>query len=126
MTYCQIKNTTNCSNIKSYYYNIIMELKRLRMFINKTQEEVAKELSLAVGTYRNYEQGRRELNIETLIKLADYFHVTIDTLIGHETDRYLDMSFLTETQVKLINKIKDSTDIDCAKLESYLDGMKNR
>ncbi len=126
MSTCQeiIDNNTH----KMYIFYIIntMELKKYRKKLNKTQAEMAKYLKITTNAYQNYELGKRTPDINTLIKLADYFHVTIDTLIGHETDRYLDMSFLTETQVKLINKIKDSTDIDCAKLESYLDGMKNR
>ncbi len=103
-----------------------MELKKYRNKYNRTQADMAKFLKITTNAYQNYELGKRTPDLDTLIKLADYFHVTVDTLLGHETDRYLDMSFLTDAQTKLINKIKDISDLDCAKLESYLDGMKNK
>ncbi len=47
-----------------------------------TQCQVAKYLHIAQPSYIRYENGSAEPSIDTLIKLADLFDVTIDYLVG--------------------------------------------
>ena len=47
-----------------------------------TQKELADELFVSAGTISNYENGVHFPDIEKLIALADYFHVTTDYLLG--------------------------------------------
>lgn len=53
-----------------------------RKKINKTQAEVAKSIGIARTTYAMYEQGKREPDYATLEKLANFFDVSIDYLLG--------------------------------------------
>ncbi|PEU28625.1 helix-turn-helix domain-containing protein [Bacillus wiedmannii] len=46
------------------------------------QEDMAKQLGIARTTYAMYEQGNREPDYSTLIKLATFFEVSIDYLLG--------------------------------------------
>lgn len=62
-------------------------LKELRKETNKSMAEVARDLNIPYTTYVNYEKETREPNSETLIALADYFHCTIDYLIGRSDER---------------------------------------
>ncbi len=57
-------------------------LVQLRKAKNITQKEMADFLLTSQQTYSRYEKGTREPDIETLIKLADYFGVTVDYLLG--------------------------------------------
>jgi len=57
-------------------------LKECRKNINKTQREVAIDLGLTDGGYQKYEIQKCEPKMETLIKFADYFDVSLDYLIG--------------------------------------------
>lgn len=57
-------------------------LKQLRSENNLTQAQLADILGIAKTTLAAYEQGKSEPNIELLIKMADYFCVTVDYLIG--------------------------------------------
>ena len=57
-------------------------IKNLRLQSNKTQLEVAKTLNINPTTYNNYEKKKAEPNIATLIKLADYYNVSLDYLVG--------------------------------------------
>jgi len=57
-------------------------LKECRMKIGKTQREVSNDLEITERGYQNYELGSREPNHETTIKLADYYDVSVDYLIG--------------------------------------------
>lgn len=60
------------------------KLQLLRLQKGVSQLEVSKYLGLTVGAYQNYETGRRKANYETLTKLAIFFGVTTDYLLGLE------------------------------------------
>lgn len=62
-------------------------LKELRKKNNITQEQVAKHLGVKRSTYSNYEYGNREPDNETLNKIADYFEVSVDYLLGRDGNR---------------------------------------
>ena len=49
-----------------------------------TQKELAAKLAITPSALGNYIQGTREPDYSTLIKIADYFHVTTDFLLGHK------------------------------------------
>ena len=47
-----------------------------------TQQEIADKINVSQRTYAHYEKGDREPNIETMIRLADYYKVSLDYLTG--------------------------------------------
>ena len=57
-------------------------LKILRKKRNLTQKDVADAIGITFQTYSYYETGRTNPTPETLCKLADFFGVTIDELLG--------------------------------------------
>ena len=59
-----------------------MSLKDIREDRDITQKEIADYLHIKQNTYSQYESGKRQLPIEALIALADYYHVTTDYLLG--------------------------------------------
>lgn len=58
-----------------------MRLKELRKKHHVSQVKLAMDLSLTQNTISRYETGTHEADYDTLIKLADYFHVSIDYLL---------------------------------------------
>lgn len=62
-----------------------IRLKELREEKKLTQQEVADYLSMSRSTYAQYEIGRREPDFGTLSKLADFFGVTGDYLLGRDS-----------------------------------------
>lgn len=54
----------------------------LRQDKKMTQRELANKLHVSSGTISNYEKGVHFPDLERLINLADYFHVTTDYLLG--------------------------------------------
>ncbi|WP_339234539.1 helix-turn-helix transcriptional regulator [Oceanobacillus sp. FSL W7-1281] len=54
----------------------------LRIEHGYSQEEVAKKLNVSASGYGYYEQGRNEPSLETLYKIAEFFQVSIDYLLG--------------------------------------------
>lgn len=63
-----------------------MRLKQLRKNRGLYQKNVAEMLGIDRTTYGKYETGDSEPPIEYLIKLADYYNVTIDFLVGRVDD----------------------------------------
>ena len=61
-----------------------MRLKKIIAESGLTQKEVALDLGLSIQSLNQYINGRREPGIATLIALADYFHVSVDYLIGRD------------------------------------------
>ena len=60
--------------------------KRLRNSCGLTQAEMAEKLGISRSTIGMYETGAREPDFETLEKIADFFNVDIDYLLGR-TDK---------------------------------------
>lgn len=59
-----------------------MRLKELRRAKGISQLKLALDLNTSQNTISRYENGEREPGINELIKLADYFNVSIDYLVG--------------------------------------------
>lgn len=59
-----------------------MKLKEIRRDNGKTQKEVADYLNIKQNTYSQYENEKRQIPIEILIRLADYYDVSVDYLLG--------------------------------------------
>lgn len=58
------------------------KLKEIRKANNLTQEEVSKMLGYTQSHYSSYEIGRTELTESVLNKLADFYNVSTDYLLG--------------------------------------------
>jgi transcriptional regulator with XRE-family HTH domain len=61
-------------------------IRELRLDNNMTMRKAAEVLKMPYTTYVNYEKGLREPNSEVLIKIAKYYHVTVDYLVGNVSD----------------------------------------
>lgn len=61
-------------------------LKTLREKKGLSQSEVAKRMGIARTTYSGYELGTREPDQNTLKKLAKFFDVSVDFLVGNTDD----------------------------------------
>lgn len=65
-------------------YNIFMKLKELREENNLTQSEVAEYLNVKQNTYSQYENEKRQLPIDVLIKLSKFYKISTDYILGLE------------------------------------------
>ncbi len=69
-----------------------MKLKYLREKKNITQQRLAIDLNINQNTVSRYESGKRQADYQTLIKIADYFDVSLDYLLERTNNpaRYKD------------------------------------
>ncbi|MDR1781541.1 MAG: XRE family transcriptional regulator [Bacilli bacterium] len=72
-------------------------MKKLRESKKINQKTLANELGISQHRYSNYEREKRQPEYDILLKIAKYFNVTVDYLLGYEID---------------INKIKISKEKD--------------
>lgn len=63
-------------------------LTQLRQEQNVVQKELAKYLNVSIGTISNYEKNKHFPDPTTLCKLADFFGVSVDYLLGRTNFRY--------------------------------------
>jgi transcriptional regulator with XRE-family HTH domain len=66
--------------------NIGNRIADLRSERKLTQEELALKLGITRAALSHYENNRREPDHETTQKVADFFNVTIDYLLGRSND----------------------------------------
>ena len=67
------------------YLVIILKITRIRDLREDNdlkQKDLAKILSVDQSTYSDYENGRINVPIEQLIKIADFYNVSLDYLVG--------------------------------------------
>lgn len=61
-------------------------LRKIRKDKNIKAKCIAEYLGVSPQYYYDLEKGRRRLNIDLIIQLADYFQVSIDYLLGRNAD----------------------------------------
>jgi len=64
-----------------------MRLKDLRKEKGITQLQLAMELNMSQNTISRYETGERQAGYNELIKIANYFNVSIDYLLGRTDEK---------------------------------------
>ena len=62
-------------------------LKSLRLKAKITQKEISDKLEIGQGTYARYEKGDRKPTGEILNKLANFFNVSTDYLLGNTDNK---------------------------------------
>lgn len=66
--------------------NLSDRLKELKQSKNLLQKDIAQDNGLSLRAYQYYERGQSDPTSAVLIKLADYFDVSIDYLVGRSND----------------------------------------
>lgn len=68
----------------------LKKLKDLRIDNDLYQKEIASILKITRQQYGLYESGKRDILIDLLIKLADFYHVSTDYILGRTNKKELD------------------------------------
>ena len=59
----------------------------LRIDSDLSQKKIGEILNISQRSYSHYETGSRNIPIEMLIRLADYYDTTIDYLVGRTDNK---------------------------------------
>lgn len=74
---------------------MLENLKRLRELSGTTQRQLAEAIGVSQQSVNKYENHNIEPDIETLIRIADYFNTSVDCVIGHGEGRISGSNFDT-------------------------------
>ena len=89
---------------------MINRIRDLREDRDLRQTDVSKATGIDQKTLSNYETGKTRPDSESLIKLADFFNVSIDYLVGRAGNSFL-------TRADIIDKISE--------IQNELENIKN-
>ena len=81
------------------------QIKKLRTAHGITQVQLSKALGVTKQSVSNWENDNIQPSIDMLIRLAEYFKVSTDYMLGIETKNTLDISGLTDEQTAHIKHI---------------------
>lgn len=96
-----------------------MRIKEIRKQKKLSQIETAKQLNIPLTTYNGYENNKSEPKTDVLIKIADFFNVSLDYLLDRQYQNKLDLSSMSKRQQNIIDIIKQLNDINLIRLETY-------
>lgn len=80
-------------------------LRQLRKNRNMTQEELGLRIGLSKAVISKYENSLGYPSFDVLVRIADYFGVTTDYLLGVSKGKTVDVSNLTETQIDTVHRV---------------------
>lgn len=66
---------------------VFPNIRNLREDNDKKQTELAEYLNVKQTTYSKYELGKINIPIEVFLKLADYYNVSVDYLLGRTKEK---------------------------------------
>ena len=96
--------------------------------IRKERDLTMKEVGIAIGvgesTISQYETGKRQPDQQTLLKLADYFDVSVDYLLGKEERGSAGINLnksLSLQERKLINDYRKCSETAKKRIAEYID-----
>lgn len=101
-------------------------LKQLRLNKNVLQKDVAKYLDVDRTTYVKYERGDSEPNHDILIKLADYFDVTVDYLLGREEKPSENSNDLSNKITEMFKRLNDTNQKQALEYLEFLAARDNQ
>lgn len=91
---------------------IYERLKFLRKEQGLLQKNIADFLNISKSAYGYYEQGRNEPDIHTIVKLADFYQVSTDYLIGKTDVKQADLTKKESDIIKMYRNLnKDDQNI---------------
>lgn len=85
-------------------------IRELRKEDKLTMKQLGEKIGVAESTISQYETGKREPDNDTTKKIADFFHVSIDYLLGYVSEPwfYLD----DEKTLRWANSYEEDPDLD--------------
>lgn len=104
-----------------------MRIKEIRKEKGISQRKAATDLGLSAVVYGRYENGARKPDPETLIMIANYLGVSVDTLLGisdEKKEATPEGGNVREAISQLYDEIGDLTDEEAAFVRASIAGIK--
>ncbi len=100
-----------------------MKIKELRERTKTNASDIAKLLDISIQSYYRYETGQNEPSLQNLIKIADFYGVTLDYLCDHKTAYHTELGLLNESQQNIIEALPKLNESNTNKVIGYINGL---
>lgn len=91
--------------IPLYYVAFGENLRKLRTARNLTQKELGERVGLSKAVVSKYENALGYPTLDVLMRIANFFGVTTDYLLGMKSQKVVNVSGLTSSQVNAVLQI---------------------
>ena len=100
-------------------------IKRLRKEKDMTQADLAKAVGVTTSSIGMYETGVRNPSYDVVVKLANYFNVTTDYLLGNNEQELSDLEEEDTSELKILfDKIRDLSEDDKKRINAIVEAFK--
>ena len=100
-----------------------MKMKFLRQQLNKSQLDVANDLKIPRTMYARYETNESNPKVETLIKIADYFGVSLDYLCERQYNNQI--GYIPDEKRETVNELLELGNKEFEKAQVYIKALKD-
>lgn len=97
----------------------------LRQNLGISQQQVADKLNISRNLLSNYERGIRQPDYQMLVRLANFYEVSLDYLLGR-SDTYKTQNVCTNRETEVINRVLRLSDESIRDLLRYVDLLELR
>lgn len=97
-----------------------MKIEQLRKEKGLSQDNLAKQLNIERRTIANYENNEINNKISNLIKIADFFNVSLDYLFERQFNNQI--GYIREDRKELIKMINEMSENDVKEISAYIKG----
>lgn len=99
--------------------NLSKKLKQIRELKKITQKELSENINIKYETYNSYETKNIQPNLKTLIKLANYYNVSVDYLLGNDYHGLNELENLSEKQKEVVRILKNFNALQTENILGY-------
>ena len=103
---------------------MLQNLRMLRQKFDVTQNRLAEAIGVSQQSINKYENHNVEPDIDTLIKIADFFHVSVDFLIGHDLPQGESEFRLHSDEVRLVSQYRQLTKSQQESIRMVMDNFR--
>ena len=102
-----------------------MRLKQLRQDAGLTMKKLGAKLGVAESTVSLYESGKRTPDVETVKRIAEYFNVSVDYLLGLTDEKEGPLAEISEGTLndELISRVLALSPEDRLKVDIFVQGI---
>ena len=98
-----------------------MKIKEYRTKNKLSQQQVANILNISQRAYASYELGQSQPTSRALSTLADFYHTTIDDLVGRQSPKLYNLNLLSDEERTIIENLEHLSRDNLIKVQAYVD-----
>ena len=100
-------------------------LRETRKKMGYTMKYIAQQVGVTESAISQYENGRRQPDLETASKIADLLFVSVDYLLGRDSDEE-QLDQVSDRMKRFLHEVQDMDDSEIELVSMFLEQVKKR